>query len=65
MNKKKFKGIKVPEEVYNKLNKLRVRIIQRGIKDLPFDTSDIKIMSYGTLINLCIRAIEYLLKNKK
>jgi len=64
MNKKKYKGMKVSEDVYNKLNELRVRIIQKGIKNLPFDTSDIKNMNYGTIINLCIKAIEYLFRHE-
>lgn len=65
MKNKKFKGMKVPEEVYNQLNDLRAKIIQGGTKNLPFDTSDIKNMNWGTIISLCIKATEYLLKNEE
>lgn len=64
MNKKKFKGMKVPEEVYNQLKDLKVIMIQKGIKNLPFNTSGTKSVSMGTVLSLCIKAIKYLLENK-
>jgi len=64
MKEKKFKGMKVPEEVYNQLKDLKVIMIQKGIKNLPFNTSGTKDVSMGTIFSLCIKAIKYLLENK-